>query len=181
MKLKHILTPILVSLSLSSCVAPTGNYDFNANLISPQIYNKYWAMEPQNDVANVFIISPNGSATLYRYSCDALNNYKTKNKGTIGQIIEQLAMKADDKAQGSGELVREFVKVERYKIETLAQNEIKLHAIVLGGWSSLKFTDINKNNLSATQTFFGGLGGTKSFQYTNVNSPSFPICKNTSL
>ncbi|QLB20272.1 hypothetical protein A6B43_01305 [Vespertiliibacter pulmonis] len=178
MKLKYALSTILTTIFLTGCVAPSGNYAFDASLLSPQIYNKYWAMKPQDDVANVLKITADGNATLYRYSCDHLNNYKTKNKGTFGQLIEKIAKDAEEKQPGTEDLVRALIKVERYKLETTGKNKVDLNAIFIGRWSNIEFTSVSNNYLKATQTFFSGLvGGTKYIEYTNVQSPSFPVCK----
>ncbi|MBV6526669.1 hypothetical protein HT663_08860 [Ursidibacter maritimus] len=130
-------------------------------------------MEPQDDVANIMQISRDGSATLYRYSCDKFNNYKTKNKGNLGQLVEYIANQAEQKQKGSGDLIREFVNVERYKLETIGHNEIKLHAIILGGVFKIKFTSISNNHLNATQSI---LGLPKALKYRAVKNPYTPKC-----
>ncbi|KAE9534622.1 hypothetical protein [Ursidibacter arcticus] len=167
------LLPLFFTLSLTSCIAPTTNYYFDSSALSSRIYNKFWAMEPKDDIANIMQIKPDGSATLYRYSCDKFNNYKTKNKGNLGQLVEYIANQAEQKQKGSGDLIREFVKIERYKLETIGANEIKLHAIIVGGFSSIKFNTVSHKHLTATQNI---LGITKNFKYTAVPTAYTPKC-----
>ena len=170
MKLKSTLI-LGISMMTTGCIAPPSSYYFDSNSIPSKVYNKYWAMHPQGNVANVMEIKPNGTATIWRYSCDKLNNYRTKNEGTLGRMIEQI-----DSNTPEGELARSFVDVERYKIETVGPNEFKLHAIIVGGWSSIRIEGVNSRQLAVTQSFFGGWAGSKQFTYQQVPSYIKPLC-----
>lgn len=171
MKLRNLSLLLGLTLSTTACIAPTGNYNFDSSMLSPQIYNKYWAMEEQDDIANVMQITPDGLATLWRYSCDKLNDYETKNKGTIGQLVENI-----DKDTPLGKLAREFIKVERHKLETIGRNKVRLNVLVVGGWSTLEFSNISSTQINGSQTMLGVVN--KNFTYHAVPSFTQPRCAN---
>ncbi|MFZ7255692.1 hypothetical protein [Avibacterium avium] len=169
--MKKLFSMLSIScIALTGCIAPMTDYAFDSSKLPAQIYGKYWAMKEDNQVSNVFQINRDGTATLWRYSCDKARNYQTANRGNLGQLVEKI-----DENSVQGKLAREMIKIERYKVSNGEQNEFKLHSLLTAGaaFSSVKINSITSSTLNMTQTF---LFLPKNFTYKSVKSYSKPLC-----
>lgn len=177
MKLKAMF--LAASVGLTGCIAPSGNYSFSPNLLPNELYDGYWAMDPENQMANVFEINRDGTATLYRFSCDKSRNYRTANAGTIGKLVEKLALKAEQKTgfKEGGDLVRGVLDIEQFKASTPAQNQFVLNSI--GGAAyrhSFTINSISASRLNLTdKATWLFIPMTKHYAYTKVELPR-PKC-----
>lgn len=169
--MKKLLSILGIScITLTGCIAPPADYGFDPSKLPNKIYGKYWAMKEDSQVANVFQINRDGTATLWRYSCDKARNYKTANRGNLGQLIEKI-----DENTPQGKLAREIIKIERYKVSNGENNEFKLHSLITLGneFSTLKINSISDSTLNLTQTI---LVIRKVFDYKSVKDYTKPLC-----
>ncbi|QIW15695.1 hypothetical protein A4G20_04795 [Pasteurellaceae bacterium RH1A] len=150
MKTKLFLS-LVASLALTGCNLITANPHFEANSLPSGLYHKYWAMEMQDNMANIFQVSPDGRATVWRYSCDKYRNYVSRTNPQASQV-------------------------EHYQLESQGQNAFRLHSSRAGAWASLRVHEVSSQRLVMSQQMPRQTQALE-IHYQAVASHDKPLCK----